>query len=65
MYQFHEIMGTDLPIYKEQREDHFTLFQMTHLDFDFADFDCIGYTRVVKGLGSLFAPVYALKKALN
>lgn len=63
LYESHQILGTELPIYPEQLEEHFTHDEILHLEEKPHDYEQVGYVKVKKQVGNknLFTPVYKKK----
>ena len=60
MLRSHEILGTDLPIYKEMPNKHFTSEEIRHLGHRMSDFKRVGYVSYVKFNQTFFKPIYEL-----
>ncbi|HZH59643.1 MAG TPA: hypothetical protein VEY70_08720 [Metabacillus sp.] len=58
LYQNHEILGTDKPIFKEKEEDHYTYEEVLHLNGNLNDFIHVGYVKVQTRGHVFFEPVY-------
>jgi hypothetical protein len=61
LYESHEILGTELPIYREQEDEHFTHEEIIHLNEKTDDYVQVGYVQVKKGQKVLFQPVFQKK----
>lgn len=65
MLKGHEVLGTDLPIYRRMSDDHFTIEEIWHLNHDMNDFEKVGYASYVEFNQIFFKPVYAYKKEIS
>lgn len=61
MLKAHEILGTDLPIYKEKVVHHFYLDEITHLNENPDNYRIAGYVRIIKNKEPFFKAVYIKK----
>jgi hypothetical protein len=48
MYKAHEILGTDLPIFREKKEDYFYLEEIVHLNENPRHYKISGYVPIKK-----------------
>lgn len=60
-YENHEVMGTDLPIYKEMPENCFTLEDIVNTNQNIDDFEKVGFVEIFKYERNLYVPIYNVK----
>jgi hypothetical protein len=60
LFESHEILGTDKPIFKAKKEEHWTYEALVNLDMDLNDFQMVGYVPVVKGQMIYYKGIYDL-----
>lgn len=58
MLKSYEILGTDKPIFKEKQSDHFSLFEIVHLNENPENYQVDGYVQVIENEQVFFEPVY-------
>lgn len=61
LYQSHEVLGTDLPIFRQKSEDLLTYEEMILLGERLDDFKIAGYIQVIKSGKVFFEPVYGAR----
>jgi hypothetical protein len=60
MLKSHEVLGTDLPIFREKEINHFYLDEIIHLNDNPEKYSVVGYVQVIKDKEIFFKAVYSL-----
>lgn len=60
-YEEHEVLGTELPIYKEMPEYGFTIEDIANTNQTLDDFEKFGFVEVFKYERTLYVPIYKVK----
>ncbi len=63
MLKAYEILGTDKPIFKDRKAEHFFLDELVHLKENPKNYSVVGYVQVMKFQSIFFKPVYSLTKS--
>lgn len=61
MLETHEVLGTNLPIFREKQLSHFSYEEVCHLDFDMFCVKQVGYAWDSVFGKALLKPVYEIK----
>lgn len=61
IYRSHEVLGTDLPIFRQKSEDLLTYEEMILLGDRLDKFKIAGYVQVIKSGKVFFEPIYGMR----
>ncbi len=58
LYESHEVLGTDLPIFREKTNNHYTLEDILNTFQTPEDFHCCGFVQIKKYNRKLYKSIY-------
>jgi len=63
IYQSHEVLGTELPIFREKGKDLLTYGEMMLIGERLEEFEIAGYVQVIRFGKVFFEPIYGVRNS--